>query len=162
VLHAFGKSAVVALLLTCGFASGCQNYRDQLQRGQGYYEQNQYEAALAVFRNLERDQSALGESEVVRYCYLRGMTDYRLGYPDHARYWLGLAKAANVEGSMALLADEEARLNSTLSELNEEVYGIKEASAEANETSTGESACSDALPCAAGSECKDGACVSVK
>jgi hypothetical protein len=158
VLHAFGKSAVVASLLLCFFASSCQNYRDQLQRGQGYYEQNQYEAALAVFRNLELDQSALNESEVVRYCYLRGMTDYRLGYRDHARYWLGLGKAADEEGSQTLLPDEKLRLDTTLSELNKEVFGIEDAPAEAGE----QSACGDALPCAVGSECEEGACVPVK
>ena len=73
---------------------GCQNYSDQLQRAQSYYERNQYEMALAVVRHLESDQDSLSESEAVRYCYVRGMTDYRLGYTDDARYFLGLAKAS--------------------------------------------------------------------
>lgn len=170
VLHAFEKRAALAFVFALGLLTSCQNYKDQLQRGQGYYEQNQYEAALAVFRNLEDDQSALNQPEIARYCYLRGMTDYRLGYRTDARYWLGLSVAADVEGQSALLEDELARLKSTLEELNSEVYGTKEAPDPKEASTAGESAtrvpgeistadCGGAGACAAGTVCTAGSCV---
>lgn len=126
-MFALSRSVSFALVFTACSLSACQNYKDQLQRGQGYYEQNQYEAALAVFRNLESDQSALDQDEIIRYCYLRGMTDFRLGFRKDARYWLGLAKSADNAERSPLLEDELGRLNATLDELNREVYGIKDA-----------------------------------
>ncbi len=104
----------------------CQNYSDQLQRAQSYYERNQYELALAVVRNLESDQDSLSDTEAVRYCYVRGMTDYRLGYHDDARYWLGLAKASIKRSPSALAQDEKERLEESLDELNGPVFGIEE------------------------------------
>jgi hypothetical protein len=102
---------------------GCQNYSDQLQRAQSYYERNQYEMALAVVRNLEPDQDSLSDAEAVRYCYVRGMTDYRLGDEVNARYWLGLSVAAAQDNPQALSADEKTRVTETLAELNEPLFG---------------------------------------
>lgn len=139
---------------------GCQNYRDQLSRGQGYYEQNQYEAALAVWRNLESDRSSLSRPEVVRYCYLRGMTDYRLGYERDARYWLGLAQAAlnraqaHQGEAVALQPDEVERLGETLTKLNNEVYGI-----ELEQEEDAGSACEWTSDCDSGFTCQQGTCV---
>lgn len=151
-LSALAFSALVGLL-----GSGCQNYRDQLQRGQGYYEQNQYEAALAIWRNLEPDQSALTRPEMVRYCYLRGMTDFRLGYRDEARYWLGLAKAAKTSGTPALAPDEEKRLEETLGELNAEVFGQESKEAPGAEA-LGDS-CQWTSDCDSGFTCQEGTCI---
>lgn len=143
--------------------SGCQNYGDQLARGQGYYEQNQYEAALAVWRNLEPDQDSLSRPEVVRYAYLRGMTDYRLGYKSDARYWLGLSKAAlnHVQGEegepAALQPDEMKRLDETLTELNNEAYGLSGAETEEVEA-LGEK-CVWTSDCDTGFSCQDGMCL---
>lgn len=107
---------------------GCQNYSDQLQRAQGYYERNQYEMALTVVRNLEADQDSLSQTEAVRYCYVRGMTDYRLGYESDARYWLGLAKASIKNTPGALQSDEVERVNETLDELNRPIFGLEQPS----------------------------------
>jgi hypothetical protein len=149
-----------ALIGVGGFAVlsvGCTNYRDQLQRGQGYYEQNQYEAALAIWRNVEPDQSALTRPEMVRYCYLRGMTDFRLGYRDDARYWLGLAKAATPAGEPALQPDEAKRLEETLAELNADVFGLAKEEGTAGET-LGDS-CQWTSDCDTGYACQEGTCV---
>jgi hypothetical protein len=143
-------------------AAGCQNYSDQLARGQGYYEQNQYEAALSVWRNLEADQNSLTRPEVVRYCYLRGMTDYRLGYQTDARYYLGLARAGlnRAQGkdggeTVALQPDEMKRLDDTLAELNAKVYGIE---AEEGPEALGDK-CAWTSDCEAGFACQDGMCI---
>jgi|GEM_PF-2841251 len=117
------RTSFLAVCLLGTLSVGCQNYRDQLNRGQGYYERNQYELALAVWRNLEEDQGSLTPAEVVRYCYLRGMTDFRLGYRADARYWLGLAKAGELKKQGILEPEEMARLEETIKDLDADVYG---------------------------------------
>lgn len=151
------SSALIGLGVFAALSVACSNYRDQLQRGQGYYEQNQYEAALAIWRNLEPDQSALTRPQMVRYCYLRGMTDFRLGYRDDARYWLGLAKAAIPAGEPALQPDEAKRLEETLAELNADVYGLVEHEPEGGET-LGDS-CQWTSDCDTGFTCQEGTCI---
>lgn len=118
-----GWLALGVLLSLSVFASGCQNYSDQLQRAQSYYERNQYELALAVVRNLEADQDSLSDAEAVRYCYVRGMTDYRLGDEVNARYWLGLSVAASKGNPHALSAEEQTRVDEALAELNAPIFG---------------------------------------
>ena len=118
---------------------GCSTYRSELQRGQAYYEENRYETALALSRNLEANQGSLEKTERVRYTYLRGMTDFRLGYRPDARYWLGLADAGEKLTPSSLTGDEKERLAKTLNELNQEVYGTgagtrSESSAEERDT----------------------------
>lgn len=120
------RSLVRSCVGACGLwlVFGCQSYGDQLQRAQSYYERNQYELALAVVRNLEADQDSLSENEMVRYCYVRGMTDYRLGFKEDARYWLGLAKAASKASPVALQQEEQTRVEETLAELNGPIFGL--------------------------------------
>lgn len=159
--------------------SGCQNYTDQLQRSQRYYDENQYETALAVLRNLELDQESLDATERVRYCYLRGMTDYRLAYRADARYWLGLARAAERYATGALTEPESARIEEALSDLNREVYGSAAgpasvpADAPADATNSGAAAnggsgdpavkpCQWSSECKQGFICQSGACVQVE
>ncbi|HET7539498.1 MAG TPA: hypothetical protein VFK05_06490, partial [Polyangiaceae bacterium] len=81
--------AVLVLLLSIGLCpTGCATYREELNRGQRMYEENQYEQALALFRVLEEDTDSLRPSDRARYAYLRGMTDYRLGFRADSRHWL--------------------------------------------------------------------------
>lgn len=108
--------SVSALLLCC--VVGCSTYRSELHRGQRYYEENEYEAALALWRVLEPNQSALTADERVRYFYFRGMTDYRLGYRADARYWLSLARAGERLTPASLPAEYKLRLEETLEDLN--------------------------------------------
>ena len=102
---------------------GCATYHDELERGEQAYTKNDHEKALAVFRALEPDQSHFDATEEARYAYLRGMTDYRIGYRADARHWLMLAKAIDDEHAEALPAEWKNRLGTTLAELNDEVYG---------------------------------------
>lgn len=101
---------------------GCATYGDELSRGQTAYERNEYERALATFRALEPDQSRLSDTQRARYCYLRGITDYRLGYRADARHWLAVAKAMEDATPGSVPADWKTRLVDTLNALNEEVY----------------------------------------
>ena len=86
------KALLLALVLL-----GCATYREDLNRGQRLYEENQFESALAIWRLLEADMDSLTLNDQARYAYLRGMTDYRLGFRPYARHWLGVAKAIDKE-----------------------------------------------------------------
>jgi hypothetical protein len=102
---------------------GCQTYQDDLTRSQRAFEQNEHEHALAIMRQLEPDNSHLSISEQAQYFYLRGMTDYRIGYKVDARHWLALAQAV-ADRTPGLLPDDwKVRMKEALGELNEGVYG---------------------------------------
>lgn len=112
--------AALALLLVC---AGCATYREDLYRGQRLYEQNQYERALAIWRMLEPDTDSLTAGDQARYAYLRGMTDYRLGFRADSRYWLGIAKATEKQHPGGLTSEWQQRLDESLEDLNKDVYG---------------------------------------
>lgn len=118
--RAWARSVVpwgLGIVLASSCFAGCQTYSAELQRGQGYYEQNQYELALSLWRHLETERDSLDEREQVRYFYLRGMTDYRLEYREHAAYWLSLAQGKSRAIPGALRAAEEKRMNDALDDL---------------------------------------------
>jgi len=100
----------------------CATYQDDLARSQRAFEHDEHERALAILRHLEGDTSRLSPAERAHYAYLRGMTDYRVGYRGHARHWLMVAKAIEASTPNALPADWSKRATDTLNELNEEVY----------------------------------------
>lgn len=137
---------------------GCSTYADMLRRGQGYYEHNEYERALAVWRHLEDDRDSLGPEGRVRYYYLRGMTDFRLGYGADARYWLGLAQASRDTARDALDEDETKRLEETLSGLSKKVFGL-EAPKEGDDQHVLGEKCAWSSECEPGFVCEDGYCV---
>lgn len=103
---------LVALVLACAGTS------DAIARGQRYYEDNQYERALAIWRDLERRDVAFAPSERVRYAYLRGMTDYRLGYREDARHWLAIAKSNRERAPDSLVSSWKERLDAALGDLD--------------------------------------------
>lgn len=108
-----------ALLVLC-----CATYRDHLNRGQRMYQENKYEDALAVWRVLEPDMDSLDDGDQARYAYLRGMTDFRLGFRDDARHWLAISKAINTAHPGGLSGDWPQRVDVALKDLNREVYGL--------------------------------------
>lgn len=112
--------ALLALAVTVG---ACATYRQDLDRGQRLYEENEYEHALAIWRELEPDADSLSEKDQARYDYLRGMTDYRLQFRADARHWLALAKAVDMEHPGGLSSQWSDRLKSALADLNHDVYG---------------------------------------
>jgi hypothetical protein len=112
--------AAIALALAL---TGCATYREDLYRGQRLYEENQYERALALWRVLESDTDSLTFNEQSRYAYLRGMTDYRLGFRADSRHWLAIAKAIEQEHNGGLSPEWKQRLDESLEDLNKDVYG---------------------------------------
>lgn len=111
---------VVCLLLLV--ASSCATYRDQLARGQHAFELNDHDRTLAILRDLEPDVNRLSVPEQAEYAYLRGVTDYRVGYKSDARHWLSIAKAYEDHSPGVLPADWKVRINEALDELNGVVY----------------------------------------
>ncbi|HET9956440.1 MAG TPA: hypothetical protein VFQ61_18150 [Polyangiaceae bacterium] len=110
-------------VLACVALQSCVTYREQLNRGQRLYEENQYERALALLRNLDGDVDSLSSVEQSRYYYLRGMTDYRLGYRAEARHFLATAQAADALQPGGLIPEWQERMRAALAELNHDVYG---------------------------------------
>lgn len=106
--------------------SACATYREDLNRGQRLYEENEFERALAIWRTLEHDRDSLSDNDQTRYAYLRGMTDYRLGFRAGARHWLAIAKATEQEHPGGLSQLWKQRLDSALDDLNREVFGRAE------------------------------------
>lgn len=102
----------------------CATYREDLNRGQRLFEATEYERSLAIWRMLEPDYVALGAGDRARYAYLRGMTDYRLGFKDDARHWLAIARAIDERHPGGLQQQWPQRLTETLGELNREAYGL--------------------------------------
>ena len=114
------KALALALALCVG---ACATSREDLNRGQRLYEENEYEHALAIWRVLESDMDSLSFNDQARYAYLRGMTDYRLGFRADARHWLAVAKAVEQEHPGGLSAQWKQRLEEALADLNRDVYG---------------------------------------
>ncbi len=110
------------IALALALLAGCTTYRDDLSRGQTAFEQNSHERALAIFRALEPDTSHLAPPERAHYAYLRGMTDYRIGYRADARHWLLVAQSMDLATPGVLPADWKTRLTEALAELNDAVY----------------------------------------
>ena len=162
----------MSLVLCSVGAAGCQTYSAELQRGQGYYEQYQYELALSLWRHLEAESGSLDEREQVRYFYLRGMTDYRLEYRDHARFWLSLAEQRGTSLPGALHAAEKQRMVHALEDLARKApatLGVSAdrasagAAAEAGEPDQASGAtCKWSSDCQAGFTCWQGRCAAVE
>jgi hypothetical protein len=119
---------VASVALTALSVAGCATYTQDLDRGIHHYDANEHERALAVFRSLENDTDSFDGKELARYYYYRGMTDYRLASPQYevrpdARYWLGLAHAAEDKTPGSLTSDQKQRLDDALDDLNDDVFG---------------------------------------
>jgi hypothetical protein len=112
----------LALLSACAVLPACATYQDDLANGQRAFEASEHERALAIFRVLEPDLQRLSLSERAHYAYLRGMSDYRIGYKADARHWLALAAAMEEKTPGSLPADWAKRLADSMKELNENVY----------------------------------------
>lgn len=112
-------------LLVLGFVialAGCNTYRDQLARSQKHFEQNNYEPALGLLRNMENDLDRLTPAERTHYAYLRGMSDYRIGYRQDARHWLALARTYDEATPGVLPVDWKVRAKEAIDEMNSVVY----------------------------------------
>jgi hypothetical protein len=116
------RTALVVGLVLFGSVA-CTTYRDEVARSQSSFDRNEGERTLGLLRALEPDVGRLGTTEQAQYAYLRGMTDYRIGYRADARYWLSIAKAYDDRSTGVLPADWKKRMTDALEEMNGVVYG---------------------------------------
>jgi hypothetical protein len=159
------RIAVLALVLCVG---ACATYQEDLNRGQRFYTENEYERALSIFRVLEEDMDSLSLNDQARYSYLRGMTDYRLGFRADARHWLAIAKATEQEHPGGLSGDWKQRLEEALADLNRDVYGGAESVDKTASTAVerpmpapeaGPPGCQTDTDCSGAQSCQGGQCV---
>ncbi|MGO9832622.1 MAG: hypothetical protein ACLP1X_00250 [Polyangiaceae bacterium] len=113
---------LVGLLFVSASALSCATYEEDLARSQRAFDASEHERALAILRSLEPDMGRLGTSDRAHYAYLRGMTDYRIGYKVDARHWLGVSAAIEQQTPGSIPPDSVTRLNEALKEMNEAVY----------------------------------------
>lgn len=112
-----------ALLLGIALAAaGCTTYHDQLTRGGHAFEQSDHDRAIAILRDIEPDFQRLTPTDQADYAYLRGMSDYQVGYKADARHWLAVARGVDEATPGALAPDRKAKVISTLNELNAIVF----------------------------------------
>lgn len=161
-MRRFAAAVVLASIFALG---GCATYKQDLERAEKHYSENQFEQALALFRVLEADMDSLTPGDQAKYAYLRGMTDFRLSalavsgsgvadpkksFRSNARHWLAVAAATEKATPGGLTGDEKTRLDETLTDLNRDVYGGAEALPDASATPS-------AAPAASGAPAPPGA-----
>jgi hypothetical protein len=116
------RAPAAVVMLACLMSAACATYQDDLARGERAFEASEHERALAIFRALEPDTGRLSQTDRAHYAYLRGMTDFRIGYKAEARHWLSLAFALEQQTPHSLPEEWTKRLGESLKELNESVY----------------------------------------
>jgi hypothetical protein len=121
-MRALALGLLLASLLASLGGASCATYHDELTRGEQAFEASEHERALAIFRALEPDIHRLSVPDRAHYAYLRGMTDYRIGYKADARHWLSVATALDQATPGSLPAEWTKRMNDATKELNEEVF----------------------------------------
>ncbi|GAC1353044.1 MAG: hypothetical protein NVS3B20_21650 [Polyangiales bacterium] len=100
----------------------CATYEQELQRAEEHFTRDEHEKSLATLRLLESDWSALDTRNRARYCYLRGLTDYRIGFKADARHWLAIAAQIDTDTPGSLVPSEKNLVNEKLAELNAVVW----------------------------------------
>jgi hypothetical protein len=135
-MRAIGAFLVAVASLSLG---GCATYLEDLDRAESHVTANEHEKALALFRVNERDIDSLSHPDQARYCYLRGMNDFRLGpaFRADARHWLAVARAIEKEHPGSLKAEWKERLEEALKDLNQDVYGTGVVAEETSEQGEG-------------------------
>ena len=116
-------AVVASLAIALGStAIGCATYEGELGRAEEHFTHDEHEKALAGLRALELDWTGLETRDRARYCYLRGMTDYRIGFKADARHWLAIAAQIDIETPGSLVPSERSLVNEKLDELNTVIW----------------------------------------
>lgn len=106
---------VLALTVALG---GCATWSTEIRQAELAYDEARPQAALAWLDTVGDDNvGRMDVSDRVRYLYLRGMTEFRLGRRDDALYHLALAReVAGTEG-VGLRREQRELMDRTLTEL---------------------------------------------
>lgn len=104
------------------FGFGCATYEQELGRAEEHFTHDEHEKSLATLRALEHDWTSFSIRDRARYAYLRGMTDYRIGFKADARHWLAVASELDKASPGALAPNEKTLVDEKLGELNQVVW----------------------------------------
>jgi hypothetical protein len=115
-------AVVCVMLASLSPLAGCATFESDLQRSEDHFQHDEHEKALANLRALENDWTSFSVRDQARYCYLRGMTDLRLGFISDARHWLAVAQQIDKEHPGALLDKERRAMDDKLAGLNEVIW----------------------------------------
>jgi hypothetical protein len=102
--------------------SGCALHEAELARADEHFSHDENEKTLATLRGLDETWASLDTADRARYCYLRGMTDYRIGFKADARHWLAIAAEIEREKPGSLGDSAKKLTEEKLSQLNEVVW----------------------------------------
>lgn len=106
----------IAIVLACSFG-GCAAVADEMRRAEASYEQARYQNTLIWLTDLEDDAPGMDQEMRVRYFYLRGMTEYRLGHRQNALHYLAVAREIAGDQGAGLPAQWRQIMDTTLTEL---------------------------------------------
>ena len=104
-----------ALIALSTFVSACAATTSEMRRAEEAYDQARFDAARTWLVDLEDEAPSMDEPLRLRYFYLRGMAEYRLGHRLDALHYLAVARELSSERG---LRDEQRQLlERTLTEL---------------------------------------------
>jgi len=97
---------------------GCTSWTNEIRQAEIAYDEARPDAALAWLDVVTDDN--LGRMDVndrIRYLYVRGMTEFRLGRRDDALYHLALAREVSGGDGVGLRREQRELMDRTLTEL---------------------------------------------
>lgn len=112
------RAMAVALLALSLVWTGCASWTNEIRQAEIAYDEARPEAALAWLDVVSDDNlGRMGEADRVRYLYLRGMTEFRLGRRDDALYHLAVARELAGNEGLGLRREQRELMDRTLTEL---------------------------------------------
>ena len=115
-----GVFAGLVLLASVG---GCAAVSDDMRRAEQTYETARYENTLIWLEDLEHEAPGMDVEMRVRYYYLRGMTEFRLGHRADALHYLAVAREIAGDSGGGLRDDWRQIMDRTLTELTPQGMG---------------------------------------
>jgi hypothetical protein len=116
VLRSKLVSAALAVV-SLGSLVGCTSVASELRTAQLLYKDARYEEAQVWLGELQAEVSSMPPPELTRFCYLRGMTAFRLGQREDALHYLVLTDQLNAEDPSRLPEGWRPVMERTLQEI---------------------------------------------
>ncbi len=97
---------------------GCTSWTNEIRQAEIAYDEARPDAALAWLDVVTDDNlGRMDPTDRIRYLYIRGMTEFRLGRRDDALYHLALAREVSGSDGVGLRREQRELMDRTLSEL---------------------------------------------
>lgn len=105
----------MAIVLSTLF--GCTSISSDLKTAHALYRDARYEQSMLWLSELEGETAAMQRPDLAHFCYLRGMTAFRLGQREDALHYLVLADALSEENERLLPDQWRSVMQRTLQEI---------------------------------------------